>query len=509
LEKKRVVIVGGGISGLSAAFYVQQLSKRQGIPVHITVLEKSELWGGKINTLRKEGFVIEKGPDSFLARKMSVIDLARDLGIEDQLVPMNPNAKKNYILNKGKLQLMPPGLMLGIPTEVRPFMSTPLLSLRGKLRAGLDLVLPRRKDSSDESLGGFISRRLGSEVLETITEPLLAGIYAGDTHSLSLKATFPQFGEMEHKYRSLILGMVLGKRKQKKAAASGAAPGAGTGTGAPKTGSGSAHGASADAGAGALPEAVRKSMFLTFRHGLSTMVEALVEALKQNGVELLTGCSVKQIERLDGHYVLQTADGERLEADGLIVAAPSFETGRLISDIPEVQSVCSIPYVSVANVVLAFDEAAVMKGAEAAFDGTGFLVPRREGRLITACTFTSVKWLTAAPKGKVLLRMYVGRQGMEGAVDKSDSELLEGVRRDLRNMTGIDAEPEFYEISRLRRSMPQYTPGHIERLEAARKALQEQRPGLLICGAGYDGVGVPDCIRQGKTAAKELVDFLV
>jgi protoporphyrinogen/coproporphyrinogen III oxidase len=494
MDMKRVVIVGGGISGLSAAFYVQQLSKQQGKPVHITVLEKNELWGGKINTLRKDGFVIEKGPDSFLARKMAVIDLARDLGIDDQLVPMNPNAKKNYILNKGKLQLMPHGLMLGIPTEVRPFMTTPLLSLRGKLRAGLDLVLPRRKDSSDESLGGFIKRRLGAEVLETITEPLLAGIYAGDTNALSLQATFPQFGEMEMKYRSLILGMVLGKRKQKAAAAGGEGKNGSAGT--------------ASASASSLPEIARKSMFLTFRHGLSTMVEGLIDALKENGVVLRTGCTVTHIERSDGRYVLQMEDDEQLIADGLILATPSFETGRLVSDVPELQSLCSIPYVSVANVALAFDEADVMKGAQARFDGTGFLVPRREGRLITACTFTSVKWLTAAPKGKVLLRMYVGRQGMEGAVDRTDQELLEGVRRDLRNMTGIDAEPEFYEISRLRRSMPQYTPGHIERLSAARRALQERKPGLFICGSGYDGVGVPDCIRQGKTAAKDIMDYI-
>jgi protoporphyrinogen/coproporphyrinogen III oxidase len=494
VNERRVAVIGGGISGLSAAYYLQQLGKQKGIALQITIIEKDSRFGGKIETMRKDGFTIEKGPDSFLARKLSVVELAASLGLTDRLVPMNPGAGKNYILHRGKLQQMPPGLMLGIPTQVRPFMTTPLLSVKGKLRAGLDLVLPRRMEQSDESLGHFIERRLGREVLESITEPLLAGIYAGDTHSLSLQATFPQFAEMEREYRSLVMGMMLSK---KKAAAAGVEAKA-------RAGSSSAW--------KALPEQLRKSMFLTFEGGLATLVERLEWVLEAEGTRLVRSRSVNSIDREpEGSYTIQLEDGETMKADGVVLAVPAYESGRLVSDVPELQRACSIPYVSVANVALAFDAEDIKKQGGAsvkAFDGTGFLVPRREGRLITACTWTSVKWLNSAPKGKVLLRMYVGRQGMEGAVDLSDGELLEGVKRDLRNVAGIHAEPEWHEITRWRRSMPQYTPGHIERLEAARQALRERKPGLAVCGAGFDGVGVPDCIRQGKQAAQQLVDYL-
>ena len=205
---KKVVVVGGGITGLSAAFYAQKFFREKNLPLELTVVEKSETLGGKIQTLRKDGFIIERGPDSFLSRKTPILDITKDLNMEDQLVALNPKAKKTYIIKKGKLHTMPQGLILGIPTEVAPFVTTGLISPLGKLRAGMDLLLKKREENTDESLGQFIERRLGKEVLDSIAEPLLAGIYAGDTRQLSLRATFPQFHGIEKKYRSMILGTV-------------------------------------------------------------------------------------------------------------------------------------------------------------------------------------------------------------------------------------------------------------------------------------------------------------
>jgi oxygen-dependent protoporphyrinogen oxidase len=469
-KPKQIVILGGGITGLSAAFYVQKLFGEQKLPVSITVIEQSEHLGGKINTLHKEGFIIEKGPDSFLARKMPMIELTQELGLEDQLVPTNPQAKKTYILRKGRLHRMPAGLVLGIPTQMMPFLKTNLLSIKGKLRAGLDLLLPQRKESSDESLGGFLERRLGREVVENIAEPLLAGIYAGDTRKLSLQATFPQFQVSEHKFGSLIKGMLANKKN----------PAVVT-----------------DA-----PEVAKNSLFLSYKNGLRTIIDGLVGALKET--KLLTGQTAVAINALARGYQITLANGERVAADGIIVALPAFATAKLFPQIQLVQALAQIPYVSVANVILAFDHRNI--GHD--LDGSGFLVPRKEGRFITACTWTSAKWKHTAPDDKVLLRCYVGRSGAEGWTALSDKEIVKLVRNDLQQILGISAEPAFTEVTRLLRSMPQYPVGHLQTIKAARNQLNETMPEVFLAGAAYQGVGLPDCIQQGKEAAQQVMNSL-
>lgn len=209
---RKVVIIGGGLSGLSAAFYIRKFYREAAVEPQITLIEKDKVLGGKIETLHRDGFVIEKGPDSFLARKTAMVDLARELELDHELVSTNPNAKKTYILQRGKLHPMPAGLVLGIPTELKPFLKSGLVSFGGKMRAMMDFVLPPRRSAEDESLGDLIERRLGTEVLENMTEPLLAGIYAGDMRKISLQATFPQFGEVERQYGSLIRGMTTGRK---------------------------------------------------------------------------------------------------------------------------------------------------------------------------------------------------------------------------------------------------------------------------------------------------------
>ncbi|WP_055108721.1 protoporphyrinogen oxidase [Paenibacillus ihumii] len=467
---RKVVIVGGGLTGLSAAFYIRKFYKEKGCKPAITIIEKDKSLGGKIETLHRDGFVIEKGPDSFLARKTAMVDLAKELELDHELVTTNPEAKKTYIVNRGRLHPMPSGLVLGVPTEIGPFLRSGLVSWRGKLRALTDLVRAPRQSAEDESLGNFIERRLGAEVLSNMTEPLLAGIYAGDTYRLSLQSTFPQFGEMERKYGSLIKGMMTGKKPVETH----------TGT--------------------------KKSAFLTFRQGLQSLVHALVHDL--NDVEQRLEAEVSAIERSGGDsagYEVVLASGERIAADDVVVTTPAFAAAALLRPLVDVSELDAINYVSVANVVLAFEREEV----SGSFDGSGFLVPRKEGRNITACTWTGVKWLHTSPEDKMLLRCYVGRFGDEEKVSYPDEELIGLVRKDLRELMNITAEPLFAEITRLPKSMPQYPVNHLRQIAEFRSRLDRTLPGVYATGAAFEGVGLPDCIRQAKELAGQMADRLL
>jgi oxygen-dependent protoporphyrinogen oxidase len=473
----RIVIIGGGISGLSSAFYLQREAERQGKEIEITIVDGAPAFGGKINTLQRDGFVIEKGPDSFLARKLAIIDLATELGLEDELTTTNPGAKKTYILHERKLFPMPQGLVLGIPTEIGPFVKTGLLSWGGKLRALQDLVMPVRKEQSDESLGGFLERRVGNQVMRRIAEPLLAGIYAGDLKKLSLQATFPQFAAAERKHGSLIRGMMFNRK--------------------------------ASAAAGALPAAAKGGTFLTFKGGLTTLINALDKALSRAQRRL--GSKVTEIRRNDAYsssdqseearYEVVLDSGEKLQADRIVMTAPAYDAAELLEPLTDCGELRAINYVSVANVVLAFNKSTF--GLD--FDGSGFVVPRSEGLHITACTWTSNKWLHTSPSDKVLLRCYVGRSGQEESVKLPDAQLIKAVRRDIEETMGIKAEPEFVEITRLPRSMPQYPVGHLSNMKQLRERFEQELPGVWITGAAFDGVGLPDCIRQGKEAALAIL----
>lgn len=474
-KTKRIAVIGGGISGLSAAFYLQKFSRERQLPVAITLFEGSGRLGGKIRTLRRDGCVIEQGPDSFLARKWPILELTRELGLEQELAPLNPEANKTYILHRQRLHPMPEGLMLGIPTRMLPFLTTGLISPLGKARAALDFVLPRKREKGDETLGAFLERRLGAEVHRHIAEPLLAGIYAGDTGELSLQATFPQFHEIERKHRSLMIGMMRSRRQQ--------------GGGGPA--------------AQPLPPQLAGSVFLSYKRGLATLVETLDERL--GAVQRVLGKPVAALAREEGAYRLRLSDGAAFDYDAVVLAVPNYEASRLLAaSLPE-HRLIDIPYASVANVVLAFpagDLGDMLRGS-------GFLAPRGEGLSITACTWTSMKWPHTAPEHIALLRCYVGRAGDEAALRHDDGELTEIVRRDLKRTMGVNAKPLFVEVTRWNRAMPQYTLGHLERLEQFRTALAAQLPGVFATGAGFRGVGLPDCIAQGKQTADQTVQFLL
>jgi oxygen-dependent protoporphyrinogen oxidase len=481
-NERRLLIVGGGITGLSAAYYARTEAERHDLPCRVTLVEMSGKLGGKIHTMYKDSFVIEKGPDSFLARKLPIIELTKELGLEGELTGTNPNAKKTYILRRGKLFRLPQGLVLGIPTEVKPFIKTGLISLRGKMRAALDLLLPRRESDDDESLGDFLERRLGREVLDNIAEPLLAGIYAGDTHSLSLRATFPQFHQLEKRHRSLILGMIAGKKPS----------------------------APAPAPSKQLPNAGKGTVFYTYKRGLQTLVDALKANLQGGGVELRYGVKVESLaKRDDGTYEVKMTNEDGATTvepyDAIVLTLPGFATAKLLAGLPAAAHLASMQYISVANVIMAY------RAEDIAFpqDGTGFVVPRTEGTTITACTLTSVKWLHTAPEGRFVLRCYVGRSGEEDWVKQSDEEIVEKVRADVRSILGITAVPQFVEVTRLPKSMPQYPVGHLAAIEELEKQLESFLPGVYATGAAFRGVGIPDCIGQAKETAKRMIARLV
>ncbi|WP_328802896.1 protoporphyrinogen oxidase [Saccharibacillus alkalitolerans] len=471
-------MLGGGISGLAAAFYLKRQAAERGLPLEITVVEAQDRLGGRLHTERRGAFLIEKGPDSFIARKPAILRLTEELGLTAELVPTNPDAKTSYILHKGRMHPMPMGFILGIPTKLSPFIRTGLISPLGKLRAALDLVLPKRQDEGDEALGQFIERRLGREVLERITEPLLAGIYAGDTRSLSLEATFPQFKEMERREGSLIKGMARGSGRTKTNAPGAAVP-------------------------RKLPAAVQRSMFLSYKGGLSALIERLETRLQGTGVRIITGSGASALSRrTDGKYDVALGSGERLIADGVLCAVPAFEAARLLEgESPAAARLRGIDYVSVANIALAYRTSDL----NIVFERSGFLVPRKEGRLITACTWSSTKWKHVAPEDRTLLRTYIGRSGSQEWTSMSDEALIEAARRDLRELTGLDAEPEWAEVSRCLSAMPQYPVGHAGTMAEVRSELADRLPGVLLCGAGYGGVGIPDCIAGGLEASEKLL----
>ncbi|MFF2481550.1 protoporphyrinogen oxidase [Paenibacillus sp. NPDC058071] len=471
---ERIVIIGGGLSGLSSAFYLQREAERQGRAIQLTIVDGAPALGGKINTLQRDGFVIERGPDSFLTRKLPILELAKELGIEDELTAQNKSGKQAYILKGGQLHPMPKGLVLGIPTDLDAFLASGLVSEEGKRRALEDLELPSDAPEGDESLGGFLSRRLGSEIMKDISEPLLAGIYAGDLNKLSIQATFPQFADAEREHGSLIRGTQIQQREKAKQPQSELL---------------------AD-----MPQDIRESVFLSFKGGLSTLVRALDSALEK--AERILGSSVSAIVKnesdgSEAQYTVELDSGELLLADHVVVTTQAFQAAKLIAPLVDASELETIDYVSVANVVMAFDK----DKFGVTFDGSGFLVPRSEGLRITACTWTSTKWLHTSPENKVLLRCYVGRAGDESAAYLPDDELKRAVLEDIRKTMGIEAEPLFTEITRLPRSMPQYPVGHLDNIQRLRSRLASELPGVWVTGAAFGGVGLPDCIRQGKETA--------
>jgi oxygen-dependent protoporphyrinogen oxidase len=503
---KHIVVIGGGITGLASAHRVLERCRESGQQIKLTLLEGSSRLGGIIQTQERDGFLLERGPDSFISEKPEALRLARRLGIESHLIETNPDHRRSFIVRKGRLLPVPEGFHLLAPTRLWPFATSGIFSWSGKARMAMDLLLPRRKltakpDGSDdagrdESLADFVRRRLGSEALERMAQPMVGGIYTADPEKLSLLATMPRFLEMEHKHRSLI--RALRKQAGNQAAAKW------DGDKALSTPNGGTSGA-------------RYSLFLSFDPGMQLLTDKLAQRIlnfKSQGdehnrslhvsVQVNTAVESLALEPGDGaaKWVIDTNRNERLVADGVCLALPAPISARLLRGIDAVlaSDLDGISYTSSATINLAYKRADIPH----ALDGFGFVVPFIERRSLIACTFSSVKFAGRAPEGFALLRVFIGGALQPELLELNDAQLLSLVTADLRDLIGVSVPPLFSEIARWRSSMPQYHLGHLERVKRIEERLTAQ-PSLAIAGNAYSGIGIPDCIRSGEQAADDLV----
>ncbi len=465
---KKIVIVGGGIAGLAAAYRIQK-EISEGAQLECALLEGGDRFGGKIATERSEGFVIERGPDSFISQKPAAIQLCQQLGIGDHLVSTNLETPNTYVYTGGKLVTMPDGLSLMIPTKFLPFALTPLFSLSGKIRMAFDLLIPRKADDSDESLASFVRRRMGEEALSKMAEPMLAGIYASDPETMSIGSTFPMFVETERKYRSLILGMLARKKAMLLNANK-----------RPKS---------------------NFSLFMTLKDGLGEMVEAVIE--KSPNVKFQSGARVESINGKAGDWSVRLEGGGEHKADALILSTPGNITARFLQSVTPkaAELLAQIKYVSTATVTIAYKR----EGFSHALDGFGFVVPKCEGRSILACTWTSSKFPHRAPEGYVMLRCYLGGALQEEIAEKDEETMATLVKQDLREIMGINEEPVFCKVFHNRKSNVQYQVNHSKRIDTIMQELQE---GLFLAGSAYRGIGIPDCIQNGTQAAESAIELL-
>lgn len=462
-----MVVIGGGLTGLAAASRIATRALADRKPVELTLLEAGDRLGGAIWTERRAGFTLEGGADSFITTKPHAVDLCRELGLAGQLVATDDANRRSFVVRDGRLLPVPEGFLLMAPGRLLSVLTSPILSWKGKLRLLLDLVLPRRTDDGDESLASFTRRRLGREALDRLVQPLVGGIYTADPAELSLKATLPQFPEMEAKHGGLIRGARHQARQSR---------------------------ASSRRESGA-----RYGMFVTLAEGMGQLPRALAASLPAGVVRL--GSAVRRLARQEpgGPWRVERLDGPPLEADAVILATEAHSAARLVDGLDPTLalSLRSIPYASSAIVQLAFRRDQVAHP----LDGFGVVVPMIERRSILAVSFTSVKFPMRAPAGHVLMRVFVGGATQPELFELEDDAMVELARRELEPLLGVQGEPLLAEVARHARAMPQYTLGHLDRV-AALRSQAASHPGLLLAGNYLDGVGIPDCIRSGQAAAE-------
>ena len=461
----RLVVVGGGIAGLTAAHRAVELARERGIALELTLLEARERLGGTIATERMGGFLVEAGPDSFLSEKPWALALCKRLGVEDRLTRTDDRFRKVYVWRAGRLHPLPDGFQLLAPTRLAPFLRSPLFSWPGKLRMALDLVLPRG-GADDESLGAFVRRRLGREALERVAQPLVAGIYTADPDDLSLAATLPRFLELEKRERSILLALWRAARTAPQPGTSGA----------------------------------RWSLFVTFKEGMEELVATLAARLPVGAA--LVKHPVTGVERRGEAWRVDIDASGPMAADRVILATETHVAARLLRYVdPSLATLLGeIPYASSATISLGYRHADVPH----ALDGFGFVVPRVEGRALLACTFSSVKYPGRAPAGHVLLRCFVGGALDERILELDDASLARRARDELGQALGIKAEPVLTRLFRWPAAMPQYHVGHLARVETIERRLAGL-PGLRLAGGAYRGVGIADCIRAGEDAAERAL----
>ncbi|MDR5695398.1 MAG: protoporphyrinogen oxidase [Armatimonadota bacterium] len=463
MAMRHVVIVGGGITGLSAALEVQSLARQHHLPVRCTLIEKEARLGGKILTIRQDGFLVEAGPDSFLAIKPWATDLCHRLGLGDQLIAQEKQPV--YILHRGRLHPLPEEFLMGIVGDLRSLAQSSLFSLLEKARMLFEPFIPLRLDEQDTSVGALIRRRLGQAALDRLAGPLIAGIYAGNPEELSVLAAAPYLVELMRSGPGLLLGALRMQARRKGTRSS--------------------------------------PSFLTLAGGLQDLVDRLRASL--HDVDIQIGVAARSLKRRSLGYTVELTDGTALDADAVLLTIPAFAAAELLSSLaPHVAEILwTIPYASTATISLAYRREEIQHP----LSGSGFLVSREERGAVTACTWVSSKWPGRVPSGAVLLRAYVGEFGREEALNRDDERIVAIVEETLAPLLSIKGRPLFSWITRWHRAMPQYTPGHLSRVARVEEELTHF-PGLHIAGAAYRGVGIPDCIHQGQLAAQKVVQEL-
>ena len=455
-----VLIIGGGISGLAAAHRVLELNPS----TRVTILEASSKLGGTIQTEHRDGFLLERGPDSFISEKPHALALAKRLGLESQLIQTNEEFRRSFIVRNGRLRAVPEGFQLMAPSRMWPFITSDIFSVAGKARMAADLFLPRKSTNgtNDESLASFVRRRLGEEALARMAQPMVGGIYTADPETLSLRATLPRFLDMEQKHRSLILAMMRQGREQK------------TGT-----------------------SGARYSLFVSFDRGMQVLVDA-VTRINAN-FRLKTRA---QRVSFDQGWTITTDKEEQIKADAVCLAVPAYVAASLLDDKHEqlAQKLLQIKYASTATINLGYRRAAIAHP----LNGFGFVVPLIEKRSLIACTFSSVKFSGRAPDGQVLLRAFAGGALQPEIFALDEGDMAVRVETSLRELLGIREDPLFVEVAKWERSMPQYEVGHLERVGEIER-LASELPGLALAGNAYRGAGIPDCVRSGEAAAEYLL----
>jgi oxygen-dependent protoporphyrinogen oxidase len=460
---KRIAIIGGGISGLSAAYTLEE-KRQSGTPVQYSLFESSPRLGGVLLTDRVDGCLIEAGADSFLTEKPWAADLCRKVGLGDQLIGSNDADRKTYILVKGKLVELPDGLMFMVATKIMPTLRSPLFSVRTKLRMAAEWFHQPHKAVEDETVAQMVERHYGPEMVELLADPLLSGVYGGEASQLSARAVLPRFTDMESKHGSLGRAVLSASRKTGAAATTPPRP-----------------------------------VFSSLRNGMQQMVSALVAKLDARS--LLTSAPVQSLIPQDNGWTV-CAGYQTDHFDAIIIATPAQAAASVLASADDDLSreLGEIRYSSSVTVTLGYDE----KVRASLPPGFGFLVPRGAGHRMLAATFVHNKFSYRAPANRALIRCFLGGTRDEEILQASEEEILRIVRGELRQIISLNAEPLFARVYKWKSAMAQYVVGHLERLQRIEK-LRQKLHGLALAGNGYGGIGVPDCVSSGAEAAGKIL----
>ncbi len=464
---KRIAIIGGGISGLSAAVTLER-ARAKGVAAEYRIFEAAPRLGGVLLTEHVDGCVVEGGPDSFLTEKSWGLDFVRSIGLGDQLISSNDADRKTYILVKGRLEPIPDGLMFMVPTKIAPILTTRLFSIAAKVRMAFEYFQKPQTSARDETVAEMVERHFGPEMVDRLADPLLAGVYGGEASQLSAAAVLPRFVEMEKKYGSLSRAMLAARKQMAQAAIGNSKP---------------------------------RPLFTSLRNGMRQLVDTIEPMLAPGAAS--TGNPVVGLTRSADHWLVTPMQGPPDEFDAVILALPASAASVLLGNIaPKLAGeLGQIRYSSSVTVNLGYSRADLRKLPP----GFGLLVPRSENRRMLACTFVHVKFPHRAPEDKGILRCFIGGARDESVLDLPDSDLIEMVRRNLAEILSLTAEPRFARVYRWRRAMAQYTTGHLDRVRRI-KELQSTIAGLYLAGNAYQGIGVPDCIASGESAAKAALE---